>query len=71
MAKTTQLVLSLKSKVGVLAGISRTLADARVNILSLSAAEAAGRGKIRMVVSNPQEKHLPAMRMYLNMQVRK
>jgi hypothetical protein len=52
MAKTTQLVLSLKSKVGVLAGISRTLADARVNILSLSAAEAAGRGKIRMIVSN-------------------
>jgi len=53
MAKTTQLVLSLKSKVGVLAGISRTLADARVNILSLSAAEGAGRGKIRMTVSNP------------------
>src|SRR2546426_521547 len=53
MAKTTQLVLSLKSKPGVLAGISRALADARVNILSLSAAEAAGRGKIRMTVSNP------------------
>src|SRR5438309_7538424 len=53
MAKTTQLVLSLKSKPGVLAGISRSLADARVNILSLSAAEAAGRGKIRMTVSNP------------------
>ena len=28
MAKTTQLVLSLKSKPGVLAGISRALADA-------------------------------------------
>src|SRR5436309_16083140 len=53
MAKTTQLVLSLKSKPGVLAGISRSLADARVNILSLSAAEAAGRGKIRMTASNP------------------
>src|SRR5437870_10782345 len=53
MAKTTQLVLSLKSKPGVLAGISRALADARVNILSLSAAEAAGRGKIRMTVNNP------------------
>jgi len=53
MAKTTQLVLSLKSKPGVLAGISRSLADARVNILSLSAAEVAGRGKIRMTVSNP------------------
>jgi len=53
MAKTTQLVLSLKSKPGVLAGISRALSDARVNILSLSAAEVKGRGKIRMTVSNP------------------
>ena len=53
MPKTTQLVLTLQSKPGVLAGISRALADARVNILSLSAAEAAGRGKIRMIVSNP------------------
>src|SRR5262245_53182932 len=53
MPKTTQLVLTLQSKPGVLAGISRALAAARVNILSLSAAEAAGRGKIRMIVSNP------------------
>ncbi|HYS18863.1 MAG TPA: ACT domain-containing protein [Candidatus Binatia bacterium] len=55
MPKTTQLVLTLQSKPGVLAGISRALADARVNILSLSAAEAAGRGKIRMIVSKPTE----------------
>ena len=53
MPKTTQLVLSLRSKTGVLAGISRALADAKVNILSLSAAEVAGRGKIRMVVNKP------------------
>jgi len=53
MPKTTQLVLSLRSKTGVLAGISRALADAKVNILSLSAAEAAGRGKIRLVVNKP------------------
>ena len=53
MPKTTQLVLSLRSKTGVLAGIGRALADAKVNILSLSAAEAAGRGKIRMVVNKP------------------
>lgn len=53
MPKTTQLVLSLRSKRGVLAGIGRTLADAKVNILSLSAIEAAGRGKIRMVVNKP------------------
>ncbi len=53
MPKTTQLVLTLQSKPGVLAGISSALAAARVNILSLSAAEAAGRGKIRMIVNNP------------------
>jgi len=53
MPKTTQLVLTLRSKTGVLAGISRALADAKVNILSLSAAEAAGRGKIRIVVNKP------------------
>jgi hypothetical protein len=53
MPKTSQLVLSLQSKRGVLAGIGRALAEAKVNILSLSAAEAAGRGKIRMVVNKP------------------
>ena len=53
MAKTTQLTLTLESKPGVLAKICRTLADAGVNIDSLCAAETAGRGKIRMVVSDP------------------
>ena len=53
MPKTTQLTLTLQSKPGVLAKISRTLADAGVNIVALSAAEAAGRGKIRMIASDP------------------
>lgn len=53
MAKTTQLTLTLESKPGVLAKISRTLADAGVNITAVCAAEAAGRGKIRLVVSDP------------------
>jgi hypothetical protein len=53
MARTTQIVVSLQSKPGVLAKLSRTLADAGVNILALSAAEAAGRGKIRLLASNP------------------
>jgi hypothetical protein len=53
MAKTTQLILTLQSKPGVLASVSRALADARVNIVALSAVEAAGRGKIRMIVNNP------------------
>jgi hypothetical protein len=53
MARTTQLVVSLKSKRGVLAQLARTLADAKVNILALSADAVSGRGKIRMVVNNP------------------
>ena len=52
MAKTTQLTLTLESKPGVLARISRVLADAGVNITALCAAETAGRGKIRMVVTD-------------------
>ncbi len=53
MAKTTQLTLTLESRSGVLARISRLLADAGVNITALCAAETTGRGKIRMVVTNP------------------
>ena len=53
MPKTTQLTLTLESKPGVLARIARALADAGVNITGLCAAEAAGRGKIRLVVSDP------------------
>ncbi|MBI2153262.1 MAG: ACT domain-containing protein [Candidatus Rokubacteria bacterium] len=52
MPKTTQLTLTLESKPGVLAKISRALAGAGVNITAICAAEAAGRGKIRMVVSD-------------------
>lgn len=53
MAKTTQLTLSLESKPGVLAKVCRVLAEAGVNITGLCAAEAAGKGKIRLVVSDP------------------
>lgn len=53
MPKTTQLTLTLESKPGVLAKISQALAGAGVNITAICAAEAAGRGKIRMVVSDP------------------
>lgn len=53
MPKTSQLTLTLQSKPGVLAKVARTLADAGVNILALAAAETAGRGKIRIVVSDP------------------
>ncbi|MFQ5899182.1 MAG: ACT domain-containing protein [Candidatus Methylomirabilia bacterium] len=53
MAKTTQLTLTLESRPGVLAKISRVLADAGINVTAICAAEAAGRGKIRMLVSDP------------------
>ncbi|MFQ5828806.1 MAG: ACT domain-containing protein [Candidatus Methylomirabilia bacterium] len=52
MAKTTHLTLTLQSKPGVLTKVCRTLADAGVNITALCAAETAGRGKIRMLVSD-------------------
>ena len=53
MPKTTQIVLNLDSKPGVLAKLSRTLADAGVNMTALCAAETAGRGKIRLLVGDP------------------
>jgi hypothetical protein len=53
MPRTTQLTLSLVSKPGVLAALTRTLADAGVNITALCAGDAAGRGKVRMLVNNP------------------
>lgn len=52
MAKVTELTLSLESKPGVLAKVCRALADAGVNVTALCAAESAGRGKIRLVVSD-------------------
>lgn len=53
MPKTTQLTLSLVSRPGTIAALTRTLADAGVNITALSADETSGRGKIRMLVSDP------------------
>ncbi|MBI4588181.1 MAG: ACT domain-containing protein [Candidatus Rokubacteria bacterium] len=53
MPKTTQLTLTLESKPGVLAKVCQALAGAGVNIVAICAAEAAGQGKIRMVVSDP------------------
>jgi hypothetical protein len=52
MSKTTQLVVSLESKPGVLAKLARTLAEASVNMTALCAPETADRGKIRLLVSD-------------------
>src|SRR6266852_844853 len=53
MAKTTQITVTAESKPGVLAKVCDVLAKAAVNIVAVCAAEAAGRGKIRLVVSDP------------------
>lgn len=54
MPKITQLTLTLQSKPGVLAKVCQALAGAGVNISGICAAETAGRGKIRMVVSDTE-----------------
>lgn len=53
MPRTTQLVLTLQSRPGVLATVARALADAGVNITALGAGDAAGRGRVRLLVNNP------------------
>ena len=53
MTRTTQLVLPLKSRPGVLAKVCKTLADARVNIVALCAPEARGTTRVRVVVNDP------------------
>jgi hypothetical protein len=53
MPRATQLTVSLKSRPGVLAQLARTLADAGVNIVTLSADSPGGRGKIRLTVNDP------------------
>ncbi len=52
MPKVQQLVVDLESKPGVLAKVCRTLAGAGVNITALCAPETAGRGKLRVLVSD-------------------
>lgn len=53
MAKISQLTVTAQSKPGVLANVCDTLGRAGVNITALCASEASGRGRIRMVVSDP------------------
>ena len=52
MPRATQLTVSLTSRPGVLAQLARTLADAGVNITTLSADAVSGRGKIRLIVND-------------------
>ena len=52
ISKVTQLTLNLQSKPGVLANVAGVLGKAGVNIEGICAAETAGRGKIRLLVSD-------------------
>ena len=52
MAKFTQITVSAQSKPGVLAKVSGVLAGAGVNIVAICAGETAGRGKVRLIVSD-------------------
>lgn len=52
MPTTTQLVISGKSRPGVLAQVAQVLGEARVNIKAFSAPEVAGAGKLRLLVAD-------------------
>ncbi|HKA62206.1 MAG TPA: ACT domain-containing protein [Methylomirabilota bacterium] len=54
MTKITQITVTAQSKPGVLAKIARAVADAGVNISAICAGETPGRGKLRMVVDDPE-----------------
>jgi len=52
MAKTKQLTIPVQNEPGVVAGIARTLSNAKVNILALLATAQGTRGTVQLVVDN-------------------
>jgi hypothetical protein len=55
MPKVTQIVVTLQNKPGTAAQLCSTLRDVGVNISALDAAAIAGRGKVRLLVDNPEK----------------
>jgi len=55
MPKVTQIAVFLQNKPGALARICSTLGKAGVNISALLAPEAKARGKVRLLVDNPDK----------------
>ena len=55
MPKVTQIVVPLANKPGALTQFCSTLAKAGVNITALLAPEMRGRGKVRVLVDNPEK----------------
>jgi hypothetical protein len=52
MPTTTQLVISGKSRPGVMAQVAQVLGEAKVNIKAFSAPEVTGAGKLRLLVAD-------------------
>ena len=52
MPTTTQLVISGKSRPGVIAQVTQVLGEAKVNIKAFSAPEVTGAGKLRLLVAD-------------------
>jgi hypothetical protein len=55
MPKVTQLAVALESKPGALAQVCSTLGTAGVNISAVLAPEIKGKGKVRLLVDNPDK----------------
>ncbi len=48
-----EISLSLPNRPGALAGVARALAQERINLAAISADSSSGRGRIRLIVSDP------------------
>ena len=55
MPKVTQLAVTLANKAGALAQLCSTLGKAGVNVSAFVAPEVAGRGRVRLLVNNPDK----------------
>jgi len=55
MPKVTQLATTLENKPGALAKICSTLGKEGVNVLAVFAPEIKGKGKVRLLVDNPEK----------------
>jgi hypothetical protein len=55
MPRVTQIAVTLQNKPGTLAQLCSTLKDGGVNISAVDAAGIAGRGKVRVLVDNPDK----------------
>ena len=54
MAKTKQFTISVDNHPGVVAGIAKTLGDAKVNILSLLGTSQGTAGTVQLIVEDPR-----------------